>query len=181
MLKIFVIPSHQNFLDPPLAEATVKCVKYMLRKTAPKNTDQDPALLEMRNTPRQNVNCSPAELGFGHTVRSIMPAQTKPSGILNTTKKQQRKSAIKKHYDQHAKPLPELKPGDVVFFQSPHKEGWEQGVVTKQLRSQTYIVRNRQGTTYIVRIRQGAIDSTYRNQGIIRGLIFTTRHPGFHH
>ena len=68
--------------------------------------------------------------------------------MLNTTKRQQRKNTIKKHYDQHAKPLPELKPGDMVFFQTQHKEGWEQGIVTKKLRSRTYIVTNPQGTTF---------------------------------
>ena len=102
----------------------------------------------MRNTPRQDVNCSPAELVFGRHVRSIIPARTKPHGMLNTTKRQQRKNTIRKHYDQHAKPLPELKPGDMVFFQSPHKEGWEQGIVTKKLRSRTYKVTNPQGTTF---------------------------------
>ena len=139
-------PGHQR--ENGRAEAAVKSIKYMLKKTASENADQYLALLEMRNTPRQDVNRSPAELAFGRNVRSIIPAQTKPSGVLNTTKREQRKKAIKKHYDQHAKPLPELKPGDKVFFQSPHKEGWEQGIVTKTLRSRTYIVKNPHGTTF---------------------------------
>ena len=139
-------PGHQR--ENGRAEAAVKSIKYMLKKTTSENADQYLALLEMRNTPRQDVNRSPAELAFGRNVRSIIPAQTKPSGVLNTTKREQRKKAIKKHYDQHAKPLPELKPGDKVFFQSPHKEGWEQGIVTKKLRSRTYIVKNPHGTTF---------------------------------
>ena len=97
----------------------------MLRKTASENTDQYLALLEMRNTPGQDVNCSLAKLVFGRYVRFIIPARTKPHGVLKTTKRQQRKNTIKKHCDQHAKPLPELKHGDMVFFQSPHKEGWK--------------------------------------------------------
>ena len=56
-------PGHQR--ENGRAEAAVNSVKYMLRKTASENTDQYLALLEMRNTPRQDVNCSPAELGFG--------------------------------------------------------------------------------------------------------------------
>ena len=78
-------PGHQR--ENGRAEAAVKSAKYMLRKTASENTDQYLALLEMRNTPRQDVNCSPAELVFGRHVRSIIPARTKPHGVLNTTKR----------------------------------------------------------------------------------------------
>ena len=35
-----------------------------------------------------------------------------------------------------------------MFFQSPRKEGWEQGIMTKKLRSRTYIVTDPQGTTF---------------------------------
>ena len=112
-------PGHQR--ENGRAEAAVKSVKYMSRKTALEKTEKYLALLEMRNTPRQDVNCSPAEIVFGRYVRSIIPARTKPHGVLNTTKRQQRKNTIRKHYDQHAKPLPELKPGDMVFFKARTK------------------------------------------------------------
>ena len=128
-------PGHQR--ENGRAEAAVKSVKYMRSKTASENTDQYLALLEMRITPRQDVNCSYAELVFGRYVRSIIPGRTKPHGVLNTTKRQQRKNTIKKHYDQHAEPLPELKPGDMMFSQSQHEEGWKQGILTKKLRSRT--------------------------------------------
>ena len=59
------------------AEANVKKVKFLLRKTAPDgdiaSTAFQQRLLELRNTP--DASCrSPAQIVFGHPLRSIVPA-----------------------------------------------------------------------------------------------------------
>ena len=56
------------------AEAGVKSIKNLLKKT---NGDQYLALLELRNTLRQDTNQSPAELMYDRSTRSTIPHMTK--------------------------------------------------------------------------------------------------------
>ena len=64
-------PGHQQANGK--AESAVKLIKQVLKKAVADNTDQYLALLELRNTPRQNTNCSPAQLMFNRATRSIIP------------------------------------------------------------------------------------------------------------
>ena len=52
--------------------------KTVLRKAKEDGRDQFLALLELRNTPRQDSNKSPAELCFGQNTRSLIPKIIKP-------------------------------------------------------------------------------------------------------
>ena len=57
-------------------EAAVKCMKNLIEKTTQNgNLDKEEfleGLLELRNTPRQH-GLSPAEIVFGHPIRSKIP------------------------------------------------------------------------------------------------------------
>ena len=59
-------------------EAAVKSVKNLLKRTSHDKSGQCLALLEMRNTPRQDVNRSPAQIVFGRFTRSVLPVFLKP-------------------------------------------------------------------------------------------------------
>ena len=54
------------------AESAVKSAKHLLHTTTRNHEDQYLALLELRNTPRQDVNLSPTEILSGRQIRSIL-------------------------------------------------------------------------------------------------------------
>jgi transposase InsO family protein len=56
------------------AEAAVKVIKHMMIKCMRNENDHAQALLELRNTPRQDTNLSPAQMLFGRSVRSCIPS-----------------------------------------------------------------------------------------------------------
>ena len=53
-------------------EAAVKITKTMMCKALRDGTDQYEALLELRNTPRQDTGISPAKMMFGKNTRSLL-------------------------------------------------------------------------------------------------------------
>ena len=77
------------------------------------------ALLEFRNTPISGMEGSPAQLLMSRRLRSSLPMTSImsepdiPDGVK--TKLYCRQQKQKTTYDQTAKPLSDLKPGDVVM------------------------------------------------------------------
>jgi len=67
---------HQN--ENGKAEAAVKSAQNMLKRTVLQHQDEYLTLLELRNTPRQDVRKSPAEIMFGRVTRSLLPTLPKP-------------------------------------------------------------------------------------------------------
>lgn len=65
-------PMHQQANGK--AEAAVKSMKKLLIKTQKEGSDPLEALLEHRNTPRQDVGLSPAELMFKRKTRLLVPS-----------------------------------------------------------------------------------------------------------
>ena len=61
------------------AERNVQIIKNLLRKTLHDGGDPYPALLDQRNTPRPQLQASPAELLIGRTLKTKLPAA---SGVL---------------------------------------------------------------------------------------------------
>ena len=70
-------PSHQQ--ENGKAEAAVKLIRNKMKKTIRNGTDQYAALLELRNTPRQDNSLSPVEMLFGRRTRSFVPDLSKVS------------------------------------------------------------------------------------------------------
>lgn len=113
-------PMHQQANGK--AEAAVKSMKKLLIKTHKEGSDPLEALLEHRNTPRQDVGLSPAELMFKRKTRSLVPSFNKhPSNDPIEVRRQARKDTVKKSHDRKAQSLPELDVGQHIFFQ--HLEG----------------------------------------------------------
>jgi len=112
-------PGHQSANGK--AEAAVKSVKNMLKRTSFDKSDQYLALLEMRNTPRQDVNGSPAQIVFGRFARSVLAVFLKPCTALDVRKRPTHRCQIKKCYDRRARPLRKLHANQPVYFQ--HLDG----------------------------------------------------------
>jgi len=55
------------------AESAVKAAKQLLRKTDKGREDPYLALLNLRNTPQQGINSSPAQRLFSHRTKTILP------------------------------------------------------------------------------------------------------------
>lgn len=134
------------------AESAVKVMKTIMYKTVADGADQYMALLEWRNTPRQNTGLSPAEMVFNHSTRSLLPSLSHdktPYGVVEK-KKARRQETVKKHYDKRARDMPTLGKGQSVFFQ--HKEGyghnWKRGTVRDQHSERSYIVEGQDGGRY---------------------------------
>ena len=86
------------------AEAAVKTVENMMMKCLQTSGDMYLALLELRNTPRQDSGLSPASLMFGRNVRTLIPALYNCDVDVQKAmiKKDRRKVSIKKYYDKNA-------------------------------------------------------------------------------
>ena len=84
-------------------EAAVKITKTMMCKALRDGTDQYEALLELRNTPRQDTGISPAEMMFGKNTRSLLPStgtKSIPSEKQVMMKRAKRRLPIKSNYNQ---------------------------------------------------------------------------------
>lgn len=135
------------------AESAVKVMKTLMYKTMADRSDQYLALLELRNTPRQDTGLSPAQMMFRRSTRSLIPCQLKDMVQSKETiakKKAVRRKSVKSHYDKHAKDMPTLVQGQPVFFQ--YKEGfrpnWEKGTVYHQQGERSYIIEGENGGHY---------------------------------
>jgi len=120
----------------------------MLKRTSRDNTDQYLALLEMRNTPRQDVNQSPAHIVFGRNTRSVLPVILKPCVNFNVQKRRNRQRQTKQCFDKHAKPLRPLHVAQRVYFQHPKENGWTRGTVLQRVGPRTYIVKTTTGRIF---------------------------------
>jgi hypothetical protein len=97
------------------AEAAVKAVKELVEKISPSgdlDTEEfQQGLLEFRNTPREN-GLSPAQMLFGHQLRSIIPAHRSAYATCwkSVMEARDRQAATdveaKTRYDVHARGLP---------------------------------------------------------------------------
>ena len=113
-----------------------------MMKTVKDGQDQNEALLELRNTPRQGSNLSPAEIMFGRHTRSMLPEMNLRKSI------QREKIAIKKSYDKRSRDLPELEKGQTVFYAHKKGEIWWKGMVYDKLDFRTYLIKNQNGAVY---------------------------------
>ena len=112
------------------AEAAVKTIKNMLLKCHENGDDPYVALLELRATPRQDVNMSPAELMLGRQPRTFIPTKT-TAKISNKYQnlREKRRESIKKCYDKGAKALTEIEAEHPVYYKDAQNK-WCPGKVT---------------------------------------------------
>ena len=125
-------PNHQS--SNGLSEIYVKHSKRILRKAKDANCDPYLPLLEYRNTPLP-CGYSPAQLLMGRRLHSVLPStnqQLTPAQV-NIEKVRENMLALQEkskfYYDQKAKPLPLIKPGENVMFQKNPGEAWERAKI----------------------------------------------------
>ena len=122
----------------------------MLSKAIQDNRDQHLALLELRNTPRQDSNCSPAQLMFNREAgtRSKLPTlqQSDQKPHYDPNRRKTYKEKVRKNYNRNARDMSKLNVGQPIYFQHP-KKGWVKGTIRKQISDCAYIVKNFNGVT----------------------------------
>ena len=135
-----------------MAENSVKIAKRLLKKA--KLDGQDPylALLDYRNTPRDNKLGSPAQRLFGRRTRTTMPIKDSllvPKQIPNVKSELEKKRGVQKSYhDKSAKKLPVLHPGDTVRYKSQPSSTWKQGLIShKHPNPRSYVIKTADGKT----------------------------------
>ena len=107
-----------------MAEKAVQIAKNLLRKSQKDGTDLQLALLQYRNTPRDSTLGSPVQRCMNRRTRTRVPtsdALLKPELIDTsrvTTRLKECRAKNKSHYDKHARPLPNLNPGDTVRYRT---------------------------------------------------------------
>ena len=122
-------------------ESAVKAAKTMISKCMKTGEDQYLALLELRNTPVQGINVSPAQLLFQKRTRSILlqrPATLKPNQTAPIERMEKRVRQQKEHYDKSAhRPYEDLVSGQKVVydhFSSTRKRPyWRKGTIDKKV------------------------------------------------
>ena len=139
-----------------LAERNVQTIKNLLRKA--KAVQQDPyiALLQLRTTPLPD-SVSPAQLLMNRRLRTRLPttdAFLKPSVPPHEQVQQamrQRQMQQAQDYNKTAlpKPLPHLKPGEIIRMQMAQDSTWKPAVVVSTApQPRSYFVRTEDGATY---------------------------------
>ena len=101
------------------------------------------ALLELRNTPRQDAGMSPAKMMFGRHTHSLLPiaVATEDSETVKV-KKAKRRQSFKKHHDKTAQSLEELHEGQPIYYKPFNEARWKRGVIHKKLDERSYIVKD---------------------------------------
>lgn len=158
------------------AEAAVKAIKHLILKVAPSGNidceEFDRGLLELRNTPNFTGR-SPAQVLYGHPLRSCVPAhpdafstewQTKAEECDRRAAAQAKDAAAR--YDSQARELSRLYVGQHVRLQDPKTHRWDKvGVVMRVGKARTYDIRTASG-----RVLQ-------RNRHFLRPVTCTPSHP----
>ena len=134
------------------AESAVKATKHLIQKVAPSgNIDCeafDRGLLELRNTPN-HTGRSPAQVLYGHPLRSCVPAHAKVFQQQWQARAEScdRRAAnrlrdITERYDAHAKPLEPLLVGSMARIQDSTTKRWDKvGTVMGIGNSRDYLIR----------------------------------------
>ena len=132
----------------PMHQRAYKIMKSLLMKTHKEGGDRYEAMLEQRNTPRQDTGRSPAEMMFRRT-RSFLPSMSNSSmDPLVKEKRESRKRSIKKAHDRKSRRLSKIDVGQSVFFQHTEEQNWKSGKVADILGPNTYEISGSNGGTY---------------------------------
>ena len=139
------------------AESAVKSVKRLIQTTAAGGLDSDEfarALLELRNTPRADGR-SPAQILFGHPLRSSVPAHRRAFAAewqrkadeCDTRATELREQAKTRH-DASAHPLRPLHIGNVADIQDVTTKRWDRtGTIVGIGSRRTYLIKMVSGRT----------------------------------
>lgn len=133
-----------------LAESAVKTIKNILIKAKESDTDPYLALLQYRNTPRDNLG-SPAQRLFNRQTKTTLPVtetSLKPKIIPDVSKNLlQCREQQKKYYDRNARIKNDnFKKGDSVRYQMSRGENWKLGqIVNQDNRPRSFTINTEEG------------------------------------
>lgn len=135
-----------------MAERGVQTVKHLLKKAKADGKDPYLSLLNLRNTPLEDIGASPAQLLMGRRVRTRLPTKSqmlKPCLVSEPVQQlfEKRQQKQKEYFDQGTRMLKKLQIGDNVRI-------WQEGVwnpaqvtdLSEQPRS--YVVQTPDGKKY---------------------------------
>ena len=134
------------------AEAVVKSAKRLLRKCFGNQEDPYVGLLNLRNTPTEGLETSPAQRLMGRRTRSLLPASEQALRPAAPPGQQARMASKKmKAAERHCagRALAPLKSGEGIRVQ-PIRQGqreWQHGIVQKHLDGRSYEILTEGGRT----------------------------------
>jgi transposase InsO family protein len=158
-------------------ERQIQTVKRAFMKAKDSGTDMNAALLCIRTTPIDNQLPSPAELLYGRKIKGNVPVI--PQNNLHNKdniyeRLQERQDKQKQYFDQHAKDLPPLQPGQAVRIQDHVTGKWTPAkVINKCPEPRSYTVktdggailrRNRKHIQYVQDAKRENQDAKRENQ-----------------
>ena len=138
------------------AQTAVKSAKKLIKKCAAEQTDPYLALLELRNTPMQGINLSPAQMLLQRQTRSTLPirSQLLSPRVSEPHRDIERRVATQvKTHDRHAKPLEHIPIDRPVLFDKfdslRRKLVWSKGVITGIHQApRSYIIKDSGGAEF---------------------------------
>ncbi|UYV61569.1 K02A2.6-like [Cordylochernes scorpioides] len=135
-----------------MVERTVQTLKKLIKRCGEESTDPYLALLNLRNTPHNNLP-SPAQILMSRKLRSIIPSKTSqfvPSMINNEAIQKQlvdNQVKMKNYYDRHTRPADPLSITDRVWFRKDNR--WIPGQLKNQANEpRSFYVKDQEGNEY---------------------------------
>ena len=125
------------------AEAAVKIVKRILRKSAGTGDDPQEGLLNYHNTPTEGMNTSPSQRMFGRRTRALLPmTQTMLNPTSFSTQEESFLKVLKRQKTVgQGRGLPILSPGDTVRMQPiDGRKEWREAMVVRPMSTRAYEV-----------------------------------------
>ena len=108
------------------SESAVKIMKSLLIKTHKEGGDPYEAMLEQRNTPRQDTGRSPVEMMFNRRTRSFLPSMSNsPMDPLVKGKREASKRSVREAHDRKSRRLSRIDVGQSVLFQHTERQNWK--------------------------------------------------------
>lgn len=132
------------------AEAAVKIAKRLMKKCQKNKEDPYLGLLNLRNTPQEELGTSPVMRLMSRRTKTIVPTTTQllmPGGVDWQTEKEKKEKKQNKMAQRYVerRSLRPLQVGEKVRMQPIHsgETEWREARVTKRIKSRTYEVRSR--------------------------------------
>jgi transposase InsO family protein len=137
-----------------LAEKAVQTVKKLITKCNASGDDVYLALLELRNSPRDDITGSPMQRLHGRRAQTrlpiaesrLIPTQSKPAEIHEKLMEYRKKQSY--YHNRNSKSLKPITPSDAIRVWTP--EGWKPAeLVGKHILPNSYIIKaGTQGRIY---------------------------------
>lgn len=131
-------------------ERQIQTVKMTLKKASDSGSDIRMAMLSLRTTPVDHKLPSPAVMLYNRRLRTDLPTvvhNRNPDKDQILARLQERQDKQKANYDQHARDLPPLIPGESVVVQNQGTNQWTPATVTRVCEEpRSYIVESKDGS-----------------------------------